>query len=83
MPDFVETSVDGHVALCRLNRPEVRNALSPELMAELATTLEDFDADPQVRCVVIAGSDEAFAAGADIKATVERSFDEALYHPAA
>jgi enoyl-CoA hydratase/carnithine racemase len=83
MPDFVETSVDGHVALCRLNRPEARNALSPELMAELATTLEDFDADPQVRCVVIAGSDEAFAAGADIKATVERSFDEALYHPAA
>jgi len=83
LPDFVETSVDGHVALCRLNRPEARNALSPELMAELATTLEGFDADPQVRCVVIAGSDEVFAAGADIKATVERSFEEALYHPAA
>jgi len=83
MPDFVETSVDGHVALCRLNRPEARNALSPELMAELATTLEGFDADPQVRCVVIAGSDEVFAAGADIKVTVERSFEEALYHPAA
>jgi len=83
MAEIVETSVDGHVALCRLNRPEVRNALSPELMAELATALEGFDADPQVRCVVIAGSDEVFAAGADIKATVERSFEEALYHPAA
>jgi enoyl-CoA hydratase/carnithine racemase len=83
MAEIVETSVDGHVALCRLNRPEARNALSPELMAELATVLEGFDADPQVRCVVIAGSDEVFAAGADIKVTVERSFEETLYHPAA
>jgi enoyl-CoA hydratase/carnithine racemase len=83
MGEFIETSVDGHVAICRLNRPEVRNALSPELMEELASALEGFDADPNVRCIVIAGSDEAFAAGADIKATVERSFDEALYHPAA
>jgi enoyl-CoA hydratase/carnithine racemase len=81
--ELVETSVDGHVALCRLNRPEVHNALSPELMEELAGALEGFDADPDVRCIVIAGSDEAFAAGADIKATVERSFDQALYHPAA
>jgi enoyl-CoA hydratase/carnithine racemase len=79
---LIETSVDGYVALCRLNRPEVRNALSPELMEELADALEGFDADPQVRCIVIAGSDEAFAAGADISVTVERSFEEALYHPA-
>jgi enoyl-CoA hydratase/carnithine racemase len=52
-------------------------------MEELAMTLEGFDADPNVRCVVIAGSDEVFAGGADIKALAERSFDEALYHPAA
>jgi enoyl-CoA hydratase/carnithine racemase len=80
---LIETSVDGHVALCRLNRPEARNALSPELMDELASTLEGFDSDPGIRCVVIAGSDEVFASGADIKALAERSFDEALYHPAA
>jgi enoyl-CoA hydratase/carnithine racemase len=80
---MVKTSVDGHVAVSRLNRPEARNALSPELMAELAAALEELDADPEVRCVVIAGSDEAFAAGADIKAMAERRFDEALYHPAA
>jgi enoyl-CoA hydratase/carnithine racemase len=80
---LIETSVDGHVALCRLNRPEARNALSPELMEELASTLEGYDSDPEVRCVVIAGSDEVFASGADIKALSERSFDEALYHPAA
>ncbi len=83
MPELIETSVDGHVALCRLNRPEARNALSPELMLQLADSLEGFDAAPEVRCVVIAGSDEVFASGADIKALSERSFDEALYHPAA
>jgi enoyl-CoA hydratase/carnithine racemase len=83
MGELIETSVDGHVALCRLNRPEARNALSPELMEELASALEGYDADPEVRCVVIAGSDEVFAAGADVKAMAERSFEESLRHPAA
>ena len=83
MAELVETSVDGHVALCRLNRPEARNALSPELMAELAAALEGFDAEPEVRCIVIAGSDEVFAAGADIAALAEREFHDALFHPAA
>jgi enoyl-CoA hydratase/carnithine racemase len=81
--EVVETSRDGHVALLRLNRPEVRNALSPEVMEKLASELERMDPDPEVRCIVIAGSDEVFAAGADIKAMSERSFAEALYHPAA
>jgi enoyl-CoA hydratase/carnithine racemase len=81
--ELVETSVDGHVALCRLNRPEARNALSPELMEELAGAVEGFDADPDVRVIVIAGSDEVFAAGADIRALRERSFEESLRHPAA
>ncbi len=83
MADLVETSRDGHVALLRLNRPEARNALSPELMEQIAATLEAFDPDPDVRCVVIAGSEKVFAAGADIKAMAERSFAEALRHPAA
>jgi enoyl-CoA hydratase/carnithine racemase len=80
---LVETSVDGHVALCRIDRPEARNALSPELMDELATAVEGFDADPEVRCIVIAGSDEVFASGADIRALRERTFQESLSHPAA
>jgi enoyl-CoA hydratase/carnithine racemase len=83
MGGLVESSLEGHVALLRLNRPEARNALSPELMEELAAELERLDPDPDVRCVVIAGSDKVFAAGADIKAMSERSFAEALYHPAA
>ena len=83
MSPLVQTSVDGHVALCRLHRPEARNALSPELMDELATEVERFDADPEIRCMVIAGSDEVFAAGADIVALRERTFEESLRHPAA
>ncbi len=83
MAELVESSRDGHVALLRINRPEARNALSPEVMELLAVELERLDPDPEVRCVVIAGSDKVFAAGADIKAMSERSFAEALRHPAA
>jgi enoyl-CoA hydratase/carnithine racemase len=82
--ELVETTLDDHhVALLRLNRPEARNALSPEMMARIAVELERLDPDPEVRCIVIAGSEKAFAAGADIKAMSERSFAEALRHPAA
>jgi enoyl-CoA hydratase/carnithine racemase len=83
MAGLVESSHDGHVALLRLNRPEARNALSPEVMEELAGELERLDPDPEVRCIVIAGSEKVFAAGADIRAMSERSFAETLYHPAA
>ncbi|HET6571935.1 MAG TPA: enoyl-CoA hydratase-related protein [Solirubrobacterales bacterium] len=82
-PELVESSREGHVALLRLNRPEARNALSPEVMELLAGELERLDPDPEVRCAVIAGSDRVFAAGADIGAMAERSFAEALRHPAA
>jgi enoyl-CoA hydratase/carnithine racemase len=71
------------VGIARLNRPEARNALSAELMDELAGLVEAWDADPEVRCIVIAGSDEFFAAGADIKAMAERSFQEVLVTPSA
>jgi enoyl-CoA hydratase/carnithine racemase len=83
VPDPVETTIDGRVALVRINRPEVRNALSPEVMERLAAELDRLDPDPDVRCIVICGSDEAFAAGADIGALAEREFHEALFHPAA
>ena len=83
MGNLIESTRDGNVALLRIDRPEARNALSPEAMEELASGLELLDPDPEVRCVVVAGSEKVFAAGADIKAMAERSFAEALRHPAA
>ena len=74
---------DEGVGVARLNRPEARNALSADLMEELARIVEAWDADPKARCIVIAGGDEYFAAGADIKAMRERSFQETLVTPMA
>jgi enoyl-CoA hydratase/carnithine racemase len=80
---LVVAEVSDGVGIARLNRPDARNALSPELMGELAELLEAWDADPAIGCIVIAGSDEWFAAGADIKAMRDRSFQEALVTPTA
>jgi enoyl-CoA hydratase/carnithine racemase len=79
--DVVLAERDGAVGVARLNRPDARNALSAELMERLATLVEEWDADPEVHCIVIAGSDDYFAAGADIKAMRERSFQEAMANP--
>jgi len=57
---------DGPVAVVLLNRPEALNALSDELMDELVATLSELDRDEAVRCIVLGGSERAFAAGADI-----------------
>jgi enoyl-CoA hydratase/carnithine racemase len=83
MAEAVLAETRDAVGIARLNRPEARNALSPELMEELISTLETWDDDEAIRCIVIAGSDEYFAAGADIKAMAERSFQEALAAPTA
>jgi enoyl-CoA hydratase len=73
---LVETSVDGQVGLCRLNRPEARNALSDALKDELIDQVERFDRDASIHCIVIAGNDEAFAAGADVRGLLEGGADE-------
>jgi enoyl-CoA hydratase len=62
---------DGPVVTLTLNRPKALNALSPELMAELAAAVERADADPAVRCLVLTGGPRVFAAGADIKAMAD------------
>jgi enoyl-CoA hydratase len=56
------------IAVVQLNRPEVLNALSEDLMRELVASLEELDADDAIRCIVLTGNEKAFAAGADIKA---------------
>ncbi|MDB6181019.1 enoyl-CoA hydratase [Paracoccus fistulariae] len=62
------------VALIRLNRPEALNALNSSLISELAEALTEADNNDKVRCIVITGSEKAFAAGADIKEMAEKSF---------
>jgi enoyl-CoA hydratase/carnithine racemase len=79
----VSAETRGAVGLARLDRPEARNALSPELMEELAAICERWDEDPDVRCIVIAGGDDWFAAGADIKAMAKRTLAETLTSSAA
>jgi enoyl-CoA hydratase len=54
------------IVVFRLNRPQVRNALSLEMRIRLADEVTRFSADPNIRCLIITGSDAAFAAGADI-----------------
>lgn len=78
MPEAIELQREEAVAVVRLNRPERRNALSPAVLQELAQTIGDLDSEEGVRCIVITGTDEVFAAGADIKAMVERTFQEVL-----
>ena len=78
MPKLVETTIEGDVALCRLNRPEARNALSPGLRGDLADAVAKRDEDEAIHCIVIAGNDDAFAAGADIKALAEHRIGDEL-----
>lgn len=73
MSNFILSKTDGHVGLVTLNRPEVLNALSVELMDQLIATLEALDRDPNVYVIVLAGSEKAFAAGADIGDMAEAS----------
>ncbi|WP_306028156.1 enoyl-CoA hydratase [Stappia sp. MMSF_3263] len=67
----------GRVALVTLNRPKALNALNSELIAELNAALALFESDDKVGCVVLTGSEKAFAAGADIKEMSSLSFVEA------
>jgi len=69
---IVET--DQAVTLIQLNRPEALNALNGQLMDEMTAALDAAEADPDVRCIVITGSERAFAAGADIKEMASKSY---------
>jgi len=64
--ETILTSTDGRVGVITLNRPKALNALNDQLMDELGEALLSFDADSNISCIVITGSEKAFAAGADI-----------------
>ena len=71
---LVETR--GRVGIIRLNRPQALNALNAALKDELLAAVEDFEADADIGCILITGSDKAFAAGADIKEMADKSYIE-------
>jgi enoyl-CoA hydratase len=66
----------GRVGVIRLNRPQALNALNAPLMRELAQAVDAFEADGTIGCMVITGSDKAFAAGADIKEMADKTFPD-------
>lgn len=70
---IILSEVDQHVGIIKLNRPKVLNALNPELMTQLATQLESFDKDANIHVILIAGSERAWAAGADIGDMAEQT----------
>jgi enoyl-CoA hydratase len=75
MPEeAIVTETRRRVGVIRLNRPKALNALNATLKDELLAAAERFDADPNVGCIVITGSDKAFAAGADIKEMANKTY---------
>ena len=77
---FIVTETRGRVGLITLNRPQQLNALCDALIDELGLALAAFEADEQVCCIVVTGSEKAFAAGADISAMKEWNYMD-VYKP--
>lgn len=69
----------GHVAIIQIHRPKVLNALNAEVMHEMVAAMQPLDRDPEVGCFIIAGSEKAFAAGADIKELESKSYMD-MFH---
>ena len=74
--DNIIVDISDYVATITLNRPDAMNALNSELLGELCTALEEAEASEKVRCIIITGSEKAFAAGADISEMADKSFVE-------
>ena len=73
--ELITTRIEADkVAIITLNRPKQLNALNDQLMTELGQALQAFDANPAIGCIVLTGSEKAFAAGADIGGMASLSF---------
>ncbi len=77
--ETIIVTVEDGVALIRLNRPDALNALNAALMRELSSALTAADADEKVRCIVLTGSEKAFAAGADIREMAGKTFVDTFF----
>lgn len=78
--DYVISSVDGPVGIVTLNRPKQLNALAQPLMLQLVEALEQHEANPVIRAMVVTGGTSVFAAGADIKEMADASSVDMLVH---
>ncbi len=76
--ETINVDVDSHVTLITLDRPDALNALNDQLLSELASALKAAQDNEKVRCIIITGSEKAFAAGADIAMMRDKSFVEAF-----
>jgi enoyl-CoA hydratase len=77
--EMINTRTEGgKVGIVTLNRPKQLNALNEQLMIELGAALKAFDADPAIGCMIVTGSEKAFAAGADIGAMASLTFSDAF-----
>jgi len=74
----IVVEIRGRVGVIRLNRPQALNALNSKLIGELSAAIDAFEADRNIGCLVITGSEKAFAAGADIKEMADKSFLDAF-----
>ena len=74
--ETLNVDVSNHIAVIRLDRPDALNALNSRLLGELAKALKGAQENEKVRCIVLTGSEKAFAAGADIKEMSEKSFTD-------
>ena len=72
--ETLNVDVSNHIAVIKLDRPEALNALNSKLLGELAKAMTAAQANDKVRCIVLTGSEKAFAAGADIREMSEKSF---------
>ena len=73
----IKVDTKGKVGIITLNRPQALNALNSELVAEMTQALDGFEADADIGCMIITGSEKAFAAGADIKEMQARTYMDA------
>mmetsp|Transcript_14753 Transcript_14753/g.25098 ORF Transcript_14753/g.25098 Transcript_14753/m.25098 type:complete len:87 (+) Transcript_14753:134-394(+) len=67
---------EGSIVLIQLNRPKALNALCDDLFFEIMDAVEEAELDPEVSCIVLTGSEKAFAAGADIKEMKDMMYPE-------
>ena len=74
----VEIETRGKVGIIRLNRPQALNALNAALIADLSHAVDAFEASSAIGCIVITGSEKAFAAGADIKEMAGKTYMDAF-----